>query len=247
MSAKDLYEHIDRSWDEESQYAETLRSRRNVLGSAFVVATGFGAFQLTPLMSADATHAVTIAWIRWTVTAMLIAAMVTFLIAGYLLFVRGEESATERKIRKQAHDIYGRSFSIRRASEYWTLSPEEEAAIMASAPPGEGSIGRADSEIGWTIRAKKMEFGLRYLSAANRRVSNRIKAGWFWVATGFILLVLAIAFQSVGINLRTVAAGQRHDNDRSTNLRHDQGPAGRGPDGGAVRGEGDPPPGPGHP
>lgn len=132
MASEDLYNHLRENWDAENEYAETLRSRRNTYSTGLVVVAGLSAFQLEPLVSNDDVFAVPQDWIRLTLWAIFVVALLIFGVGAVLLFSSGKPTDEEK-----AHiEAYSNRFPdrpvLRRASDLWTLTEEEAAAIEAS-------------------------------------------------------------------------------------------------------------------
>ncbi len=194
MSAKDVYEHTRDAWQDEIEYAETLRGRRNIFSTGLMVITGLGVFQLSPFIDEDKEFVIQNPSVRWLITILILLALTLVVVGAYRLYTSGPRSMEEREIEESLEQEDGNEpMKIRRASELLQLRPDEEEAMVVSEGGGDAA---------WMMRAKKLQLSVSVLKAANRRVSNRIKSAGVLISLGFLALVAAVAVYTVGINFR---------------------------------------------
>lgn len=228
MASKDLFEHYKLCWDAENEYAETLRSRRNSYAAALVVIAGLGAFQLVPFVSADDTFAVTVSWLRWLSAALILVSLLLFVWGAHFLYTSGKAFGEELELQREYSKQFPDRLPLKRASDLWNLMEDEAEAVEASVDlPDEAGL-----EAAWSIRVSKMRVALRYMTAGNRRISNRIKTAGVLLSIGFFCLVVAVMAYTVGLNLRDNDASSTATSTDQTYCRAAQEPR---QDGRAVR------------
>jgi multisubunit Na+/H+ antiporter MnhC subunit len=188
-----IYEQNKVVWDQEVEYAEVLRKRRQfyLLGLAGV--TSLSVFQMTPLIEGPAVHTVTNHLIqRLMLTCIVVSVGFMGWAIRYLFAGRGK-SEGEQSIEKQLSKHYGKPRTIRRASEIIKLSRKEEAAAVAK---------ENSSAAVWYLRSLKIKIATRYLAHANRRVSGMLRRGSFLIASSYICLGLAAVLYIIGVTYR---------------------------------------------
>lgn len=217
MSAQDVFDHTERSWNDAVAYADTLRSRQSVFATVLVVVTGLGTFQASPLVGQDDVFAVPYLFARWTISVLLLGALVCMVAGAFVLYFYESQTEEEEAIRKEHSHANSDMPPIKRASDAFRLSPEEEAALVA--------CGDSD-DAAWMIRAKKLQFALRTLEAANRRVSNNIQRAGVLIGVGVVCVVAAVGIYSVSLNFRSEAHAGSNSGNPSAEVRLGEGSSG---------------------
>ena len=221
MSAKDVFDHTERSWDDAVDYADTLRNRQAVYATVLVVVAGLGTFQVSPFISDGDVFAVPFTWARWLIASLLLIALILMVVGAVVLYFSQGLTEEEKGIREDYATEYPDMPPLKRASDAFRLSPDEEAALV------EAQDGGDDAD--WLIRVKKLQMALRTLEAANRRVSNKIQNSAVWIGAGVLAVVVAVGVYSISVNTRSEVDDHSHSpNQKSPAVRLSEGIEGCG-------------------
>lgn len=192
MGAQHVFEQTQLRWDQEVEYAETLRTRRKLYSAALALVTGLGVFQLNTYKPDEAEFAVHAVEARILIALLGLLALSLFLVGAYHLSTRGAMSKEEKGEMSMMLGIdldrfprLARRLRVPRASRTLDLTGEAEDALIA-----------ADIDTGELIRAKSMEISTRLLVASNNRVSNRIRRAGFCIGLGYVTIATIIVIHT---------------------------------------------------
>ncbi len=167
MAAQDVLDHVRMRWDDEVEYAETLRQRRKVFMTALALVVGIGIFQIDFHVSPDEVVAISNPWYRVGVKLILLTAVGLFVVGAFWLFRSGRNPDS----------------TVSRASELLELDDPEVRSMVASEQANDPST---------IIRIKKFKLATLSLEASNRRVSRNLRRGSFLIGMGYLCLILAV-------------------------------------------------------
>ncbi len=175
MGANDVLNQVEKQWDDQVEYAETLRDRRKQFTAMLVVAVGLGAFRVDLHVDPDQIVSISNPTMRWWLKLCVIISGISFASGAFYLFRSGHKSEK----------------SPRRASELLEFTDEEIIEIMNQPDGSSVSVG---------LRVWKTRLAVLQLSAGNRRISDNIKKGSAFVAAGYALLAVCATLYVLGRN-----------------------------------------------
>lgn len=176
MSAKDALEQCRHVWDDEIDYAETLRDRRKLFTGALVIAAGLGVFRID--LHVDEGQ------IRTISSDVALLALKVFVVAAGLLFATGAYFLF-RSSKRKGDDVS----APRRASELLELSDDEVDLMCKPGTQDPAAI---------RLRIEKLRVATLRLAAANRRISENIKTGASLIALGYACLTVCAGIYTLG-------------------------------------------------
>ncbi|MBO6740281.1 MAG: hypothetical protein JJ916_10510 [Phycisphaerales bacterium] len=155
-------------WDDEVEYAETLRDRRKMYTTLLALIVGLGVFKIE--LYADPKFIqvkpdITIGFVK----TFIFFAVICLITSVHYLFKGGT-------IRKAS------GYTKTRASEYADISNDEVKALHQ---------GEIHPESALMLKTQLRRLATYELAQANRTVSEHLKMGAFWLGATFLCLVLA--------------------------------------------------------
>ncbi len=198
-----VYEQVKMQWDDQVEYAETLRDRRKTGSSLLAVLVGIGIVRFQLYVKKDETLVLAGAGL-YLLRVLMTMSSSCFIFGAYFLFV--ERSICRRRTWQLADWILRRITYFYRLAR--VLDPAETAAITVKptkVPPQRERASKIlvpdDEELEkWEAvseveviqeRTWRLQQAYRSLEGQNRTVSGRIRNGVIILFAGFVLAFVA--------------------------------------------------------
>lgn len=173
-ATKVSYEISMLRWQDEIEYAETLRERRKLYTTLLILIVGLGVFRIE-LYGDPSDLRVVPGWTVWCVKACIILAMPCLFLSVRKLFKGGS-------VKKSS------DYTKTRASEFIDLSQDEVEALHQ---------GEIHPESALMLKTLRIREATEHLAAANRAVSENLKAGAFRLFLSCLLLMTAVLLYTI--------------------------------------------------
>lgn len=185
-------------WEDQVDYAQTLRVKRQTYSTALVVVAGLGLFKLEWFRHRDSVPTLGVAG-QWVVVGLLVVALIAFFFGAYALFTErailrprlarmiGLGDAAKGWLPRFGWSVEGEDSLVKRDS----LSERAIAALTLSAEEQE-LVTDASPEDGWRVRTQRLRLAYERLTLANRRVGQRINLGLLFIFVRYFVVALTI-------------------------------------------------------
>ena len=163
MGCKEAYEICQHRWQDEVDYAETLRERRKLYTTLLVVAVSFGVFRIDLYVDPNHVAVINHPAAIWFMKICTIGASVPLFISVIWLYSSGQKDENTPK----------------RASEYLELSAEEIDQLIIE-----------EEDVSMRFKIERLRRATLELSDGNRRISSNLKLAAVLIGSGYALLTI---------------------------------------------------------
>ncbi|HBS29626.1 MAG TPA: hypothetical protein DEB06_09305 [Phycisphaerales bacterium] len=201
-------------WDDQVEYAQTLRDKRKTYSTGLLVIAGLGLFRLEWYRHAHLVPVISSPWVDVTLRLLLTMVAVVFVMAAYFMYTerRGASLGCRwvgrfrlfgwvRRSAEWVRDRVGlRDYEASHGEDIEEAGSKRAIAVLEMSAERIDEFVRAQTWAAWQYRTVKLQLAYRRLVDANDRVNRRIRLGLLPMGTGYTLLIALFVLCFWGIN-----------------------------------------------